>query len=113
MSRRSDDLLLRDIYVAVQRILAATASMDEAGFESNVIIQDAVIRNFEVIGEATKNLSVELRSAHPEVDWQGMNGFRNFLIHVYFGVDLSVLWTIIRNDIPVLELQLKKIAPEE
>lgn len=40
-----------------------------------------------------------------------MNGFRNFLVHVYFGVDLSVLWTIIRNDIPVLELQLRKIAP--
>ena len=111
MSKRSDALLLNDIYVAVQRILAATASMDQAAFESNVIVQDAVIRNFEVIGEAAKNLSNDLRSKHPEVDWRGMNGFRNFLVHVYFGVDLSVLWTIIRNDIPVLELQLRKIAP--
>ncbi len=113
MSKRSDALLLNDIYVAVQRILAATASMDQAAFESNVIVQDAVIRNFEVIGEAAKNLSNDLRSKHPEVDWRGMNGFRNFLVHVYFGVDLNVLWNIIRNDIPVLELQLRKIMPEE
>lgn len=109
MSKRSDGLLLNDIREAVRRILAATASMDQLGFESDVIIQDAVIRNFEVIGEAAKNLSKELCASHPEVDWQGMNGFRNFLIHVYFGVDLSVLWNIICDDIPLLEKQLQDI----
>ena len=109
MSKRSDELLLDDIRVAVERIQLATIAMDQPAFESNVIIQDAVIRNFEVIGEAAKNLSVELRARHPEVDWQGMNGFRNFLVHVYFGVDLSVLWTIIKDDIPALAVQLQVI----
>jgi len=110
MSKRSDNLLIRDIQVSVERILKATAMLDQAGFESDVIIQDAVIRNFEVVGEAAKNLSAEIRSKNPDVDWQGMNGFRNFLIHVYFGVDLGILWNIIQHDIPILDRQIKQIT---
>ncbi|MFZ1664875.1 MAG: DUF86 domain-containing protein [Flavobacteriales bacterium] len=110
MSKRSDNLLLNDIRIAIDRILLATGARDQATFESDVIIQDAVIRNFEVIGEAAKSLSPELRIRYPAVDWQGMVGFRNFLIYVYFGVDLSVVWTIIRDDIPILKLQLQDIS---
>ncbi len=109
MSRRSDALLLQDIRVAIGRILMATDELDQAAFKSDVIIQDAVLGNFEVTGESAKNLSMELRTENGEVDWEGMRGFRNFLIHVYFGVDLSIIWTIIQYDIPILELQLKKI----
>lgn len=109
MSKRSDHLLLNDIRVSVARILTATRDMSFLDLDADVIVQDAVIRNFEVIGEAAKNVSAELRAAHPSIDWQGMVGFRNFLIHVYFGVDLSVLWRIIQDDLPILDRQLKEI----
>jgi len=100
MSKRSDALLVQDIKVSVGRILVATKGMQAGDFEDDVVVQDAVIRNFEVIGEAAKNVSMEMRSTHPAIDWNGMVGFRNFLIHVYFGVDLSVVWRIIQDDLP-------------
>lgn len=109
MSKRTDPLLLSDIRESVRRILAATQGMHLSDFESNVIVQDAVVRNFEVIGEATKNLSGAFMSAHPSIDWKGMAGFRDVLIHSYFGIDLGVVWQIVQNDLPILERQLKVI----
>ena len=109
MSERSDPLLLDDIRIAVDRIRSATRGLSFEAFDSDVVVQDAVIRNFEVIGEASKRISAELKARHPSIDWRGMVGFRNFLIHVYFGVDLSTVWQIIQDDLPVLGTQLKGI----
>ncbi len=58
------------------------------------MVQDAVIRNYEIIGEATKNLSEEFRNNHPEIDWRGLAGFRDVLIHQYFGIDILNIWNI-------------------
>ena len=74
------------------------------------MVIDAVIRNFEIIGEATKMISDNLKQSHYEVPWKEMAGMRDKLIHDYLGVDVDVIWETIQNDIPILERLLKKVT---
>jgi len=71
--------------------------------------QDAVIRNLEIIGEATKNLSGELRTKYPDLPWKGMAGVRDRLIHDYFGVNLDIVWQIITAELPEVVAKVKAI----
>jgi uncharacterized protein with HEPN domain len=67
------------------------------------LIQDAVIRNFEIIGEATKRLTPSLTQNRPEVPWRQIAGFRDVLIHKYMGVDLNTVWNIVKHDLPIIK----------
>ena len=78
-------------------------------FEKQWIEQDAVIRNLEVIGEASVHVSDDLKEQYPDVDWKEMRGMRNFVTHQYFGVSLTIIWNIVTNDIPVLKKQIQDI----
>ena len=78
-------------------------------FLSSTLIQDGVIRNLEVIGEATKQLSDEIKEAYPDVAWKGMAGLRDVLIHDYLRVSLSRVWVVIEVNIPSLKVQIEKI----
>ncbi|MBS9391894.1 MAG: DUF86 domain-containing protein [Dolichospermum sp. LBC05a] len=78
-------------------------------FMQNKMIQDAVIRNFEIIGEATKRLSPELRSQYSEVPWQQMAGLRDVLIHDYLKVNLNLVWQIIEQNLSNLKRQVTAI----
>jgi uncharacterized protein with HEPN domain len=75
-------------------------------FLGSSLIQDAVIRNFEIIGEATKHISPELRQRHPEVAWQQMAGFRDVLIHNYMGIAVAQVWQTIEQHLPTLKQQI-------
>jgi uncharacterized protein with HEPN domain len=75
--------------------------------------QDAVIRNLEIIGEATKGLSAELRYNYPDVPWKGMAGIRDRLIHHYFGVNLDIVWDIVAVELAALESQIEDILREK
>jgi len=75
------------------------------------MMQDAIIRNFEIIGETTKHLSLELRQSHPQIQWRGLAGFRDVLIHNYMGVDLDEIWNIIENE-PQIKSCLKAVLVE-
>lgn len=81
--------------------------MTYGGFLEELETQDAVIRNLEIIGEATKNLSAELRARHTDVPWNGMAGLRDRLFHGYFGVNLDVVWHIATVDLPELTVQIE------
>lgn len=70
------------------------------------MIQSAVIRELEIIGEAAKNVSVETKSKHPDIPWKQMSGLRDKLIHDYFGVDLDAVWETVKRDLPVLKEKL-------
>jgi uncharacterized protein with HEPN domain len=70
---------------------------------------DAVLRNLEVIGEAVKQLPAEMRSAHPDVEWQKIAGLRDVLIHAYFGIDLDIVWDVVSNKLPGLERRIREI----
>lgn len=113
MSERADGDWLRDIQEAVRRIRMYTEAMMYDRFLADVKTQDAVIRNLEIIGEATKSLSSELRSQYPDVPWKGMAGVRDRLIHRYFGVNLDIVWDIVTVELPALESRVGTILQQE
>lgn len=91
MSKRTDRDFLSDIQEGVRRIVAYTMGMTYETFLMDTKTQDAVIRNLEIIGEATKNLSEHIRRKYPDVPWRSMAGVRDRLIHHYFGVNLDIV----------------------
>jgi uncharacterized protein with HEPN domain len=109
MSRRADDDFLKDIQEAVRRIRAYTDVMAYERFLADTRTQDAVIRNLEIIGEATKSLSAQLRGEYPDVPWKGMAGVRDRLVHHYFGVNLDIVWDIVTVELPLLESRVEEI----
>jgi uncharacterized protein with HEPN domain len=113
MSERADDDFLRDIREAVRRIKTYTDAMTYDRFLADIKTQDAVVRNLEVIGEATKSLSTGLREKYPDVPWKGMAGVRDRLIHDYFGVNLDIVWDIVTVELPALESQIEAILQQE
>jgi uncharacterized protein with HEPN domain len=104
-------VFLRHIQDAIARIEAYTAG-GQGAFLSDSMVQDAVIRNLEVIGEAVKNLPSDLRQQHPKIPWRSITALRNVLIHEYFGVDLEIVWRVVERRLPALKhnvaLMLKK-----
>jgi uncharacterized protein with HEPN domain len=113
MSERADSDFLSDIQEAVCRIRAYTIAMTYDRFLADTKTQDAVIRNLEIIGEATKSLSAQLRAKYPDVPWKGMAGVRDRLIHQYFGVNLDIIWDIVTGELPELESKIGKIMQAE
>lgn len=80
-------------------------------FLKDTMIQDAVIRNFEIMGEAAKRVPEAYRRRHPSIPWRLMAGFRDVLIHAYEGIDLRRVWRIVRHDLPVVKKEIQKILP--
>lgn len=113
MSKRTDRESLSDIQQALHRITAYVGEMTYEEFIDDEKTQDAVIRNLEILGEATKNLSKELRSKHSAVPWRSIAGARDRLIHHYFGVNLDIVWQIITAELPRVASQIETIKAEE
>lgn len=105
---RDDRLYLSNIKECIERIETYTDDGREI-FLQTTLIQDAVIRNFEIIGEATKRLSPELRAAYPDVPWQQLAGFRDVLIHDYLKVNLNRVWGVIEQNLPELKTRVEAI----
>lgn len=105
---KDERLYLSNIKECIERIEEYTKGGKEE-FMQNKMIQDAVIRNFEIIGEATKRLSPELRSQYSDVSWQQMAGLRDVLIHDYLKVNLNLVWQIIEQNLSNLKRQVTAI----
>lgn len=106
---RDDGVYLAHILDAIQQIQSYTNELDYELFRHNRMVQDAVIRQLEIIGEASKNLSSEFRERNKTIPWKDLAGFRDKLIHQYFGVDLLLVWRSVIDDIPVLLKDLQNI----
>ncbi len=106
---REYKVYLRDILEAIDKIERYTENMNFEDFSNNELIQDGVIRNLEIIGEAVKNLPDDIKKDYPEVEWRKIAGLRDILIHAYFGVDLEVIWDIVKNKVPELKEMVRKI----
>lgn len=103
---------LDHILQAIERITEYVDDRDEVAFLQDPRTQDAVIRNFEIIGEASRNIEKrypEFAAQHPEVPWAIAYEMRNVLAHGYFKVDLEVVWRTIESDLPQLEMRIRKI----
>ncbi|HEX5168420.1 MAG TPA: DUF86 domain-containing protein [Cyclobacteriaceae bacterium] len=96
-------ILIRHILAAIERIETYTKDLSEEECMKNFLIQDGVIRNLEIIGEASAKINSLIRERNPAIPWKKISGMRNKLIHEYFGVDLSTVWVVIVEDIASLK----------
>ncbi len=102
-------LLVEDILESCDKILKYTAGLSFDEFIADSKTVDAVVRNFEIVGEAAGRLPEEFKNAHSDIDWFRIRGFRNRIVHDYFGIDHSIVWQIKDNFIPELIETLSKI----
>jgi uncharacterized protein with HEPN domain len=109
MSKRTVKLLLEDIVEAIQNIHNYTSGLSFEPFMQDQKTKDAVVRNFEVIGEAANKLPKEFKELYSHIDWAGIIGFRNILVHDYFGIDYNILWNIKVNHLPILGKELRAL----
>lgn len=108
MSVRTDKEFLLDILDSIERFEEYCSNMSYAEFLKDLKTQDAVVRNIEVIGEAVGRISDETKDKLNEVPWAKIKSTRNRLIHNYFGLNLDILWSILKEDLPDLYLHVKK-----
>ena len=98
---------------AIERICRYTKGKNFEDFIADDMMYYAVVKNIEILGEASIMLTEEFRQAHPKTPWKQVNGMRNYIVHEYFQVDNNVVWDVITNDLPVLEQQIKEYLTEE
>ncbi len=108
---RDDNLLIQDIIEAGEKVLRYTEGFAFNSFLDDEKTRDAVVHNFEIIGEASGRLSETGQANFPEVEWRKMKAFRNLLIHQYFGVNWNVVWEVIENFLPQMPSLLRTNNP--
>lgn len=107
---RDESLRLADISDSCEAIAAYVAGLDAAGFERDPKTMDAVVRRFEVIGEAVKGLPSALLDTEPTIPWRQIAGFRDILAHAYFAVESSIVWDAAVNKAPALKAACQRLA---
>lgn len=105
-----DRVRLLHLLDAIHTIEKYTTGADFEMFARNLMMQDACIRQLQIIGESCRNVSLELRENNPEVPWSQIIGLRIIVIHEYFGIDTKVIWEIIQNDLPTLKSEVNSIV---
>lgn len=112
MKQRNYIMYIEDIQNSIERIFEYTHRLSYEDFESNFMVSDATIRNFEIIGEASNKIPDEIKLVYSEIPWEEMYHLRNKISHEYFGVDLAILWDIIINYLPENYSQIKNLLLE-
>lgn len=112
MSERDIILLLEDILESALKISKYTKDLAYDTFLKDDKTIDAVIRNFEIIGEAANRIEPDFKLKNPEIEWKHLRGFRNRIVHDYFGVDYEIVWSIIENDLEELIERLRLLVEE-
>jgi uncharacterized protein with HEPN domain len=111
--KRRYDFYLEDIMTSFQRITEYINELDFTKFKQNYMIVDAVVRNFEIIGEASKNIPEAIQLKYPEIPWKKMYGLLNLISHEYFGIDYEMIWEIATVNLPKNIVDLQKIIEKE
>jgi uncharacterized protein with HEPN domain len=112
MKERDDLPYLRHMLDAIFRIESYVGGVEETDFLGNTEKQDAVIRQLQILGEAVKRLSQELRVLYPDIPWREVAGMRDKLVHDYFGVDVQFVWVTATKDVPALKPKIERVLTE-
>ena len=110
---RNYNLYFEDMLTSMLRIEEYIGDMEFRKFKMNYMIVDAIIRNFEIIGEASKNVPAEIKNKYPEIPWKKMYGLRNLIAHEYFGIDYEMIWEISKNNLPQNSIDIRNIIEKE
>lgn len=110
---RDYKIYLNDILTAMQRVLEYIDDKSFQEFKRNYMVVDAVVRNFQIIGEASKQLPAEIKTKYSELPWDKMYGLRNLISHEYFGIDHEMIWKIAIKDLPQNVEDIRKIIEIE
>ncbi len=113
MSKREDVDLVQDIQEAIRRINSYVKMLNHDDFFEDIKPQDAVVRNLEILGEAIKKISEELKERYPQIQWKELAGLRDKLIHHYFGVNYDIVWHVVKNELPDILYHLDGIVNAE
>ncbi len=111
--KKNNNIYLKHILDAVLRIEEYTQNVHKEQFKENKMMQAAVIREIEIIGEAAKRLTNEFKQKYSNVPWKQMAGMRDKVIHDYFGVDIDIVWNTVKKDIPLLKSHFNIILENE
>jgi uncharacterized protein with HEPN domain len=103
-------LYLDDILEAAKRIERYSRGMTLEKLKKDTLVLDGIVRNLEIIGEAAKNVPTQIREKHPAIEWKKITGLRDILAHEYFGIDVDVVWDIVKNKLPSLKKQVSRIV---
>jgi len=112
MSKRDWKLFVEDILECVQKIEKYVQDMELEDFKESDITIDAVLRNLEIIGEAARNIDINIRKQYNDIPWQDIVDFRNRITHGYFTISLPIIWQIIKQELPPLKEKLNRILEE-
>jgi len=110
MSKRDTALLIDDMLEAADRIRRYTQSLSFEEFMLDDKTKDATVRNFEIIGEAANRIDSGFKKRNDQIDWKRLRGFRNRIVHDFFGIDYEIVWTILESDLEELVNQLKELS---
>lgn len=113
MSKRGNIEFLCDIKEAIKRIGLYIEKVQYEEFLNDTKVQDAVVRNLEIIGEAVKNISGNLKEKYPQIPWKELAGIRDRLIHHYFGVNYDVVWSVAKEELSGITSQIEEILDKE
>lgn len=100
MSHRPAELLIENIWESIEKIERYVSGLDHDAFLGDEKTVDSVVRNLEIIGEAANRLPADFKGLHPEIEWQRIVGLRNRIVHGYFGIDLDIIWEILKKELP-------------
>ena len=106
-------LYLEDMLHSMERIEEYIDGLDFRQFKLSYMVVDAVVRNFEIIGEASKKVPSDIQANYPEIPWRKMYGLRNLITHEYFGIDYEMIWEIAKANLPQNRDDLRKVIERE
>lgn len=112
MPKRDESLLIKDMQIALERVVSYVSNMDLDAFLADQKTIDAVTRNLEIVGEAARQMDESMKSRYPDIPWHRIVGLRHRIVHDYFGVDVSLIWTIASKDALELSAILTKSCPK-